>query len=453
MGPDTDTDHVKPAKPPPLLDLIRPYLVNPSESDPSNFSARVAEQKDMIIGSYDRKPAGLTTISRLSDVVRGIYWTVDSLSAPPPSLTRRIDDAEKWIKDVKTHRKIIAMEYNGLRCGNNYLVKLDDGTLACVKQRYNYDQIQGEIFAYFLADLLGMRHYLPPTVLVKAAHNRLFESVMEHINQSPSWDPTKPFIITKFLNHLKPLYVPHILHSLVRSLVSSTVARPGRTYDTHESIAFPSSPELSLIAGRSGTSTGSGGIRVDAGGTTENFEMVPVSSLPALPLITARSSELANMSVEDFRRLEQWSDLVIFDYLLGNLDRVVNNVVNLQWHQHMLSFPVRNVFQESEDGRFIFMDNESGLFHGYRLLDQYDKYLQPLLRAFCIFNKSTVNALRKLHENRNTGAVLMKMLQTEYPRLLNRLPGIGPKTAHILQKRIRYVYSHIRFCEENHYLP
>ncbi|XP_055353375.1 four-jointed box protein 1-like isoform X2 [Paramacrobiotus metropolitanus] len=464
----TDNAHVRISRLPGLSDLTVPPRFDhlpPFESDPANFSGRIHGQKEMIFRLTDKKPVSLSKINKLSDVIRGIYWMLDSPSVrivhKSDANKRRFTDAEKWIKDVKTKRKVVKLESNGLYCGHHYLVTFDDGTLACTKQRSNYDQIQGEIFAYFLADLLDMRHYFPPTVLTKAGPSRLFATVMDAVHNSSTWDPAKPLIITKFLTHLKPIFLPKILHSLLKFIVNQT------SYPTSEPQNQNSTTVNTTTAKQASTDNEHNQAGLEQGHTVDGTtgkepvsgDIVPNHSASVdrspfvLPVISTRSSELANCTDKELRELEQWSDLVMFDYLVGNLDRISNLAVNLHWHQQMLSLPVHNIYQSAEDGQFIFMDNESGLFHGYRLLHQYDKYLQPLLRSFCIFNKSTVQAVKKLHQSRNAGATLMKMLEADYPRLINRLPGIGPKTSQILQKRLRYAYKHIRFCEDNYYLP
>ncbi|OQV23148.1 putative Extracellular serine/threonine protein kinase four-jointed [Hypsibius exemplaris] len=425
---------------------LPPMPVVAVANDPANSAARMSQEKGMLFLGKNGNKKLPAMRSKLAGMIRGIYWTLDAAAASSAGGAgsvssssalqqteqrnlKALADAEKWIKDLKLHRRVVHLEVDTARCGHNYLIRLDDGSEACAKQRRNYDQIQGEIFAYFLADLLQMRHHLPPTVLVKAVPSRLFEPVTQAIQRSPTWDPTKPFVITKYLTNLKPLLIPAILHPLIKSIVMKSQEALQQTGNT-------AAPE--------------------ANGQPINSTIAEAVD----PVISPRSQQLAQLSRAELRELLQWSDMVIFDYLLGNLDRLTNTAVNLQWHQGMLTMPVHNAFQttsgssdSSADGNFIFVDNESGLFHGYRLLDQYDRYLQPLLRSFCVFNKSTVNAVKKLHQSRSAGTQLMKMLATEYPKLIIHLPGIGPKTSRILQKRLRYVYSHIRFCEENYFLP
>lgn len=313
--------------------------------DLANISSRLSNQSQLIVGINNRKHSGLPTISKLNKVIRGIYWILDGLAATPfhpDAIDRKVvSDAEKWIKEVKTHRQVVHMESNGPHCGRNYLVKFDDGSQACLKQRHNYEEIQGEAFSYFLADLLQMRHHLPPTLLTRAVRNQLFEGVMEQIHQSSTWDPTKPFIITKYITNLKPLYLPKILHPLINAIVGP-----------------PREIPVSLDAGNTLIESGNRAEVLLAMNSTAPSPK-PDKVLPAdFPLISSRSQQLEQLSKDELRELVQWSDLFIFDYLLGNTDRIASLISNLQWHQQMLSMPVHNI--ADDDGRFIFMDNESG---------------------------------------------------------------------------------------------
>jgi len=56
---------------------------------------------------------------------------------------------------------------------------------------------------------------------------------------------------------------------------------------------------------------------------------------------------LQNHSVkEDISFLLQWSDLVVFDYITGNLDRMVSHLHSLQWDNDAMKRPVHNLMQD-----------------------------------------------------------------------------------------------------------
>ncbi|KAL3882247.1 hypothetical protein ACJMK2_028609 [Sinanodonta woodiana] len=149
---------------------------------------------------------------------------------------------------------------------------------------------------------------------------------------------------------------------------------------------------------------------------------------------------------EEMCDLIQWSDLIIFDYLLANPDRVVNNIVNKQWNDKMMSKPVHNLEKSKRTGNFVFLDNESGLFHGYRLLERYESYLKGLLDSICVFRKSTVDAIERLSQSGDVGESVQSEFQKNEP-LYNMLPRIPHKNKEILQLRLVDVYKQIQKCK------
>ncbi len=52
--------------------------------------------------------------------------------------------------------------------------------------------------------------------------------------------------------------------------------------------------------------------------------ITPPDSNPRQPLDVTSSKELANLDENILTQLVQWSDLIIFDYLTGNYDRVAS---------------------------------------------------------------------------------------------------------------------------------
>lgn len=156
-------------------------------------------------------------------------------------------------------------------------------------------------------------------------------------------------------------------------------------------------------------------------------------------LSSSRSGQLCD--------LVQWSDLMVFDYISANLDRVVNNMFNLKWNPRMLEKPIHNL-EKATNGQFVFLDNESGLFHGYRLLETYEGYMKDLLKTTCVFRKSTVAAIERLVKGGNTGLRLQEVygLNEPYHTSLPRMPERNMKTLH---ERVTNVYKHIQLCKHD----
>ena len=114
----------------------------------------------------------------------------------------------------------------------------------------------------------------------------------------------------------------------------------------------------------------------------------------------------------------------------------------------MLEKPIHNLEKIRSSGQYIFIDNESGLFHGYRLLDAYQSYHEKLLNSVCVFRESTVDALERLYAAGNAGDKLQHMYETN-EKHHGLLPRMSNKNKQILQSRIQDVVKHIQRCKHN----
>ena len=149
--------------------------------------------------------------------------------------------------------------------------------------------------------------------------------------------------------------------------------------------------------------------------------------------------------------LFQWSDMVIFDYLIGNFDRVVSNMFNLQWHSTSLMDPIDNLVQ-LEQGLWLFVDNEEGFSHGYRLLDRYEKFHFKLLKNMCIFRRETLqrlNFLSKLSAQELHRQIWYSISESyKKSHILDFFTKISQHNINILKGRIDLVLSFFNGCRE-----
>ena len=150
---------------------------------------------------------------------------------------------------------------------------------------------------------------------------------------------------------------------------------------------------------------------------------------------------------DDLAELAQWSDLVVFDYLTANLDRVVNNLYNQQWNKGMMDAPAHNLAKDPATGLLVFLDNESGLLHGYRLLRKYESYHRLLLDQLCVFRKPTVDTLRQLHRTGEVGDRLHEAFLQGEPQGRDVLPGLPSHNIKVLNERIARVLGQVELCE------
>jgi len=149
--------------------------------------------------------------------------------------------------------------------------------------------------------------------------------------------------------------------------------------------------------------------------------------------------------------LFQWSDMVIFDYLIGNFDRVVSNMFSLQWHSTSLMDPIDNLVQLNQ-GLWVFIDNEEGFSHGYRLLDRFEKFHFKLLKNMCIFRRETLqrlNFLSNLSAQELHTHIWHSILESSNKsHILDYFTKISEHNLNILKGRIDVVLKFVNGCRE-----
>ena len=181
-------------------------------------------------------------------------------------------------------------------------------------------------------------------------------------------------------------------------------------------------------------------------------------------LSTLDWSVLSSNESEEGTQLMQWSDMIIFDFLTANLDRVVNNLHNLQWNSRMLQYPVHNLQQRSSDALFLLFDNESGLLHSYRYLDKYNysKYHDQLLSSVCLFSPLTISIIHTVASHNDTlpqsprdAPVWTKMYSdfTQQDPLHPKLPKMPSRFVATLQNRVDKVTKHVNYCNSRQSSP
>ncbi|KAH9515076.1 Four-jointed box protein 1 [Bulinus truncatus] len=361
--------------------VLSSHVPNGEKTEPMSTSIR-SEMRSIVsnISQSSNRSSGQTDITSLEDsaylssVVHGAHWT-PTLEASCPRAFRS-SEVKEWRKRVEA-LDVVKMEEG---CGRmqNRLVTFRDSSKACARYRLNSDQIQGEIYSYYLAQLLNISN-MPPTLLAQVdALSQKWRTV--HLQLSlAQWADSKIVVLTQHIGGLAPAHIPAEFRDERRRLEPTLAGLGGKTHD-------------------------------------ELCELV------------------------------QWSDLVIFDYLTANLDRVINNMFNKQWNDQMMTNPAHNL-EKQKDGTLVFLDNESGLFHGYRLLDKYASFHRTLLDALCVFRPETVKAVKTLHTSGSIGRDLYDLFKSHEP-LHKHIAAIPEKNIKILQQRLDDVYQQIVKCEQ-----
>lgn len=313
-------------------------------------------------------------------IVNGVYWGDMVEAALPLGYTE--EDVMEWRRFTRNVSVIQIKE----GCGRmqNRLLKFSDGTISCCRYRRNTDQIQGELFSYYLGQTLGLRNLVPTTLGLVRMRDSKWSSVRSEMMYA-QWVEDKPVVLTKFVPNLITAFIPFNFRNSNRRLHPTDVSY--------------------------------------------------------------KPSEVTSDKLQNLVELAQWSDMIIFDYLTANLDRVVNNLYNLQWNFAMMDAPTHNLRRTIGDKLLIFLDNESGLLHGYRLLDKYESYHSALLDSLCVFRKSTADVIKKLKKDGNIGDILMSTFNKYEPDFKDYLPSLPEKSIQILNERISRVFGIIEKCE------
>lgn len=312
---------------------------------------------------------------REKGMVRGIFW-----AGPAERLVARgfsSSDVSRWRATAR--RSTVRAVREGCGRMQNRLIVFDSGTMSCARYRQNNDQIQGELFSFYLARELGVTN-LPPAVLTRAA-GKSWDFVRSNLELA-QWRSDRPVVLTKFVDDLVPTNIP---------------------------VEFRSP-------------------------TTRRLH----------------PPDVVNKTNAEIQELVQWSDLIVFDYLTANLDRIVNNMFNLQWNPEMMNSPAHNLARRESTGLLVFLDNESGLVHGYRLLDKYELYHRSLLDALCVFRKATADAVARLSRDRDIGRRLFSAFNSSDPGMDNYLPFLPERSVKILNKRFAQVNSQVQRCKDKY---
>lgn len=155
--------------------------------------------------------------------------------------------------------------------------------------------------------------------------------------------------------------------------------------------------------------------------------------------------DLWNKTAAELVELMQWTDLIIFDYLTANFDRLVSNLFSLQWDSRVMERDTNNLLRTPR-GDLVFIDNEAGLVHGFRVLNMWEKYHSTVLSSVCVFRKRTTQRVAELHRRRDSRNRLLELYRDSEPLSLE-LGFLSDEHAGVLQDRIDRLYKHILHCK------
>lgn len=406
-GENETQKHVKDVYPKSLTEDMKDILKDNKNSHHKHSIANVVSNKT------DYVPNDNTVL------YENIYWGSEVENSMPQGYGE--NTAEIWERYVE-QSEVIKME-NGCGRMQNRLVTFKDGIQACVRYRQNTDQIQGEIFSFYVGRLLNLTNLAPSVVKVVDLKDKLWQSVAGDISTA-QWNTNRAVVLTQYIPSLESATIPEIFKPSNRHLNKIDVLK----------------------------------MSIKDNDIGENSKQIMINKLKAKKDKHVQKDieepfdhidlKLTKSTIQLFVELAQWSDLIIFDYLTANLDRIVNNLFNYQWNVNIMDGPAHNLARKMDSGLLLFLDNESGLLHGYRLLKKYNVYHSLMLDNLCVFRKRTVDALKSLYEQ-SVGVKLSEMFHMKNNAVIRDiLPPLPEKNAKILHERIGKVLSQIEKCEQ-----
>lgn len=400
-------------------------------SDQKNID--VVEVEEILHGPVGEVPQSISDdVKDENNIVYGnIFWGPKVEKSLPAGFGYRSN--REWTDYIKS-TSAVKMETG---CGRmqNRLVTFLDGRQACVRYRQNTDQIQGELFSFYLAQLLNLPNLVPSLVSLVNLTDSLWQNVASDIG-SAQWNSNRPVVMTRYIPNLESAHIPDEFKPSERHLNKHDVLRmiKGEAADDERP---PKDGEFLLKK------------------MTESINRDDVQKDVAAMNVTKEvyfesiSEKVGRDTMDRLLELAQWSDLIVFDYLTANLDRIVNNLYNYQWNVNIMDAPAHNLAKKVDSNLLLFLDNESGLLHGYRLLHKYEIYHSLLLDNLCVFRKSTADAVQKLQQSGKVGDILNEMFKTNNGvSVQDVLPPLPEKSVKILNERISRVASQIKKCQE-----
>ena len=148
-------------------------------------------------------------------------------------------------------------------------------------------------------------------------------------------------------------------------------------------------------------------------------------------------------------QLVQWTNLIVFDYITANSDRVMNALANLQWNPKVINMPVHNLYETSQ-GSIVFIDNESGFWLGYKLASESENHRRlqkSYITRICIVDGMVMHAIEQLLET--GGDALHERVVEHDPVSCRYIPKIQANLIDELENRLTFTLTSINSCTKS----
>ncbi|XP_022082925.1 uncharacterized protein LOC110975090 [Acanthaster planci] len=167
-----------------------------------------------------------------------------------------------------------------------------------------------------------------------------------------------------------------------------------------------------------------------------------------------------NLTIGELSSLVQWSDLLVFDYLIAHFDRLTINLSGVKHYNDsaIMRSEVHNLVQHPHTKQLWIVDNESGLLDGYSFLlseGNPNRLLQgelheQLLEMTCVFRRSTAEAVRSLLAQPDPARLLTARVLEQDPVSRGLFPELDriPRHAAVLRERLERLQGWFEECRQ-----
>ena len=170
-------------------------------------------------------------------------------------------------------------------------------------------------------------------------------------------------------------------------------------------------------------------------------------------LFKSKSEVVSNRNMQNLTKKEQirflqWTDMIVFDFIIGHTDRLFNTLFNAQWNSRMMEKPVHNL-EKNEDGKLVLIDNELGFWIGYvaAKTNPHNYNLQvAFLNRICIFKKSTIENVFRLHQSQHADGMLEQYMRGVDPSSYKAMRKMNMQHRQDFTARLRTVLHRVRQC-------
>ncbi|XP_063845121.1 four-jointed box protein 1-like isoform X2 [Scylla paramamosain] len=332
-------------------------------------------------------PLRLVGRSGLEVVREGVMFSPDvEARLKDPGMSD--EDVGRLLWQLRSRKVTELRDPSWERCGRpkNQWVRFSGGVAACARYRYPDDHLLlGEVLSFYLARLLQISR-VPPATLARPDHPRWTAAAPQM--ERAGWGAAPVVVLTPWLPDLVRDYMPASLHHALATNTTLGMATE-ETWGTD-------------------------------GGTEGGDEG------------RSHHPQLRDVSEGELVRLLQWSDLLLFDFLTANYDRVayMMDAAEGEGRPEVLAGTVHNLVLNRATGGLWLLDNESGLVDGYSVLygngdptqaTRFASFHQKLLRSMCLFRRTTLGAVLGLAAHPKPHELLVEFARENEP-LLYLLP-------------------------------